>query len=234
MVRQIPLPLAFNPEHDFEEYHPGGNAEAVEHLRRAALGQGEPFIYLWGPAGLGKTHLLHACCRDAHRAGLAVSFVPLRALQEYGGEVLDGLEGQYLVCLDDLEAVAGNASWEQALFDVFNLLRDAGHGFIISAQAPPGDVPVALPDLKTRFAWGLTLMLRELSDADKIAALTLRARLRGLDLTPPVGRFLLSNCRRDLPGLMELLEQLDRATLAAKRKLSIPFLKSFMDQNLPE
>ena len=231
MARQLPLPLAFNPEHDFEEYYPGGNAEAMEHLRRAALGRGEPFIYLWGTAGLGKTHLLHACCREAYRAGLAVSFVPLRTLQEYGCEVLDGLEGQDLVCLDDLEAVAGNGSWEQALFKVFNLSRDAGHGFIISAQSPPGEVPVALPDLKTRFAWGLTLLLRELSDADKIAALTLRARLLGLDLTPMVGRFLLNNCRRDLSGLMGLLEQLDRATLAAKRKLSIPFLKTFLAEN---
>ena len=231
MARQLPLPLAFNPEHNFEEYHPGENAEAMEHLRRAALGQGETFIYLWGKAGLGKTHLLHACCREAYRAGLAVSFVPLWALQEYGCEVLDGLEGQNLVCLDDLEAVVGNGSWEQALFELFNLLRDAGHGFIISAQVPPSEVPVDLPDLKTRLAWGLTLMLRELSDADKIAALTLRSRMLGLDMTPTVGRFLLNNCRRDLPGLMGLLEQLDRATLAAKRKLSIPFLKTFLAEN---
>jgi len=230
VIRQLPLPLAFNPEHGFEEYHSGGNAEVVGHLRRAARGQGERFIYLWGAAGLGKTHLLHACCREAHRAGLAVSFVPLQGLREFGGEVLDGLEGQDLVCLDDLEAVAGDECWEQALFKLFNGLRDAGHGFIISAQSPPADVSVALPDLKTRLSWGLTLLLRDFSDADKIAALTLRAKLLGLELPPPVGRFLLSNCRRDLPGLMELLEQLDQATLAAKRKLTIPFLKTFFGQ----
>jgi DnaA family protein len=230
VIRQLPLPLAFNPEHDFEEYYPGGNAEAVGHLRNAAQGEGEPFIYLWGKAGLGKTHLLHACCREAHRVGLAVSYIPLRALQEYGGEVLDELEEQDLVCLDDLESVAGDEKWEQALFDLFNRLRDAGHGFIISARTLPGELPLVLPDLKTRLSWGLTLLLRDFSDADKIAALTLRAKLLGLELPPPVGRFLLSNCRRDLPGLMELLEQLDQATLAAKRKLTIPFLKAFFEQ----
>jgi DnaA family protein len=231
VIRQLPLPLAFNPEHDFEEYYPGGNAEAVGHLRNAARGEGEPFIYLWGEAGLGKTHLLHACCREAHRAGLTVSYVPLRAVREYGGNVLDGLEEQDLVCLDDLETVAGDESWEQALFDLFNRLRDERHGFIISARTLPGELPVVLPDLKTRFSWGLTLLLRDFSDADKIAALSLRARLRGLELPPAVGRFLLSNCRRDLPGLMELLEQLDRATLAAKRKLTIPFIKNFLAEN---
>ena len=231
MIRQLPLPLAFNPEHGFEEFHPGGNAEAVNHLRLAAQGLGEPFIYLWGKAGLGKTHLLHACCREAHRGGLCVSYIPLNIVQEYGSEVLEGLEEQELVCLDDLDAVAGTESWEQALFELFNRMRDSGHRLIISAQKPPTETDFTLPDLKTRFSWGLTLCLRDFSDNDKIQALSLQARLRGLEIPPTVGRFLLSNCRRDLPGLMALLEQLDRATLAAKRKLTIPFVKSFLAGN---
>lgn len=230
MSRQIPLPFAFNPEHGFEEYYPGINAEAVAHLQRAAQGQGEPLIFLWGEAGLGKTHLLHAYCRDAHRAGQSVSYLPLRVLQEYGGEVLEGLEAQDAVCLDDVGAVAGDAEWEQALFNLFNRLRDRGHGLVVSADLPPDSLPIALPDLKTRLSWGLTLLLRPLDDADKLAALCLRARLLGLEVSPAVGRFLMGNYRRDLPGLMELLALLDRATLAAKRKLTIPFLKTLLEE----
>ena len=230
MNRQLPLPFFFAPEHGFDEYYAGGNAEAVEHLRRAAQGQAEPLIFLWGEAGLGKTHLLHACCREAHRAGLHVSYLPLRLVRDFGGGILDGLEDQDLVCLDDLDAVAGEPAWEQALFDLFNRLRDAGHGLVVTAQAPPDRVPVQLPDLQTRLAWGLTLMLRPLADADKLAALSLRAKQLGLDVPPAVGRFLLSNYRRDLPGLLELIGQLDSATLAAKRKLTIPFLKTFLEK----
>lgn len=229
--RQIPLPFAFNPEHGFEEYYPGGNAEAVQHLRRAASGIGEPLVFLWGEEGLGKTHLLHAYCREAHRAGRAVSYLPLRVLQEYGGEVLEGLETQDAVCLDDLNSIAGDAEWEQALFNLFNRLRDAGHGLVIAAETPPDGLPILLPDLKTRLSWGLTLLLRPLSDADKLSALRLRAKLLGLEVSPAVGRFLMSNYRRDLSGLMELLDLLDRATLAAKRKLTIPFLKTLLEEN---
>jgi len=230
MNRQLPLPFFFNPEHGFDEFYPGTNAEAVEHLRRAAQGQAEPLIFLWGETGLGKTHLLHACCRDAHRAELYVSYLPLRLVRDFGGGILDGLEDQDLVCLDDLDAVAGDGGWEQALFDLFNRLRDAGHGLIVSAQSPPDGIHIQLPDLQTRLSWGLTLMLRPLADADKLAALSLRARQLGLDVPPAVGRFLLSNYRRDLPGLLELVEQLDSATLAAKRKLTIPFLKTFFEE----
>ncbi len=231
MIRQIPLPFAFNPELGFEEYHPGCNAEAVSHLRRAALGLGDRLIFLWGDAGLGKTHLLHACCRDAHRAGLAVSYLPLGNLRECGAEVLEGLGELDLVCLDDLEGIIGDASWETGLFELFNRLRDAGHGLIVSAQAPPGELAFILPDLKTRLSWGLTLLLRPLSDTDKLAALFLRAKVLGLELPPQVGRFRLSTQSRDLPDLMELLEKLDRATLAAKRKLTIPFLKTYLEEN---
>lgn len=231
MIRQLPLPFAFNPELGFEEYHPGCNAEAVSHLRRAALGLGERLIFLWGDSGLGKTHLLHACCREAHRAGLAVSYLPLQNLRECGVEVLEGLGDQALVCLDDLDAVIGDASWENGLFELFNRLRDCGHGLIVSAHAPPAELEFLLPDLKTRLSWGLTLLLRPLTDADKLAVLFLRARVLGLDLPPQVGRFLLSTQSRDLPDLMELLGKLDRATLAAKRKLTIPFLKTYLEEN---
>ena len=230
MNRQLPLPFFFTPEHGFDEYYPGGNAEAAEHLRRAASGPAEPLIFLWGEPGLGKTHLLHACCREAHRAGRHVAYLPLRGVRDFGGGIVDGLDDQDLVCLDDLDAVAGDAGWERALFDLFNRLRDAGHGLIVSAQAPPDAVPLRLPDLQTRLSWGLTLMLRPLADADKLAALSLRAKQLGLDVPPPVGRFLLSNYRRDLPGLLELVGQLDSATLAAKRKLTIPFLKAFLQK----
>ncbi len=230
MNRQLPLPFFFTPEHGFDEYYPGGNAEAVEHLRRVTQGQDQPLIFLWGERGVGKTHLLHACCREAHRAGLYVSYLPLPLVRDFGGGILDGLEDQDLVCLDDLDAVAGDAAWEQALFNLFNRLRDAGHGLVVSAQAPPDGVPIQLPDLKTRLAWGLTLMLRPLADADKLAALSLRARQLGLDVPPAVGRFLLGNYRRDLPGLLELIGQLDSATLAAQRKLTIPFLKTFLEE----
>lgn len=230
MSRQLPLPFFFTPEHGFDEYYPGGNAEAVEHLRRAACGQAEPLIFLWGEAGVGKTHLLHACCGEAHRAGCYVSYLPLRLVLDFGGEILDGLDDQDLVCLDDVDAVVGDAEWERALFGLFNHLREADRGLIVTAKTPPDGLPIVLPDLKTRLAWGLTLMLRPLADAGKLAALSLRAKQLGLDVPPAVGRFLLSNYRRDLPGLLELVEQLDSATLAAKRKLTIPFLKTFLEE----
>lgn len=229
MNKQLPLPFFFNPEHDFEEFYAGGNAEVVRHLQLTAQGQGDGLIHVWGEPGLGKTHLLHASCREASRAGLFVSYIPLRLFGDYGCGMLEGLEDQDLVCLDDIEAVAGDKDWEYGLFHLFNRLRDSGHRLITTAPAPPDSIGLTLPDLQTRLSWGLTLMLRPLDDKDKLAALSMRAKQLGLELSPAVGRYLLSKFRRDLPGLLSLMDELDSATLAAKRKLTIPFVKQLLE-----
>jgi DnaA family protein len=230
MPQQLPLPFSFNPELGFEQFHPGANAEPVSHLWKTAAGTGEHLVFLWGEFGTGKTHLLNACCRAASQQGRGVSYLPLELFRDYGPEVLDGLEHQDLVCLDDLDRVTGDAAWETGLFVLFNRLREANRDLIVAADAPPARLDIKLPDLKTRFGWGLTLRLHALTDADKLAVLELHARSLGLELPPQVARFLLAHCHRDLPALRHLLEQLDHATLAARRRLTVPFLKTFLGE----
>lgn len=229
LLQQIPLRFTFNAEYGFEQFHPGSNSEVLTHLRSCAQGGGETLIYLWGETGEGKTHLLHACCQTGHGLGQTVSYIPMHELKEFGTDILEDLENQNLVCLDDLEAIAGRDEWEHALFRLFNRLRERNHCFIVSARVPPTEIPLRLPDLKTRLSWGLTLMLRPLNDEDKLAALSLHARTLGLQLSPQVGRFLMSRYQRDLPSLCQLLDRLDQATLVAKRKLTVPFLKVYLE-----
>jgi DnaA family protein len=228
--RQIPLPLGFDPQQGFDEYHAGRNAEAVAHLQTFAGEGQESFIYLWSERGLGKTHLINACCRSAHIAGRQSAYVPLAGLSHVGSELLSGLEHLDLVGIDDIDRVAGDPAWEEAVFALYNALRDSGHQLIVSGNQAPAQLPMALPDLKTRLGWGITLRLLPMDDNDKLQALSLQARARGLELPDPVGRFLLSHHQRDFAKLCQLLEQLDHATLAAQRKLTIPFLKAYLEQ----
>lgn len=230
MAQQIPLHFAVNPLQTFELYCAGSNGEAIEAVRRCAIATGEPLLYLWGEPGLGKTHLVNAACREAFHTGRSAACIPLELVGDYGPDMLEGMEYQNLVCLDDIERIAGDPDWERQLFALFNALRDAGSALVVTSAMPPAELPIALPDLKTRLAWGLTLRLHPLEDEQKLAALACRATELGLDLDPRVGRFLLSHYRRDLASLQTLLEELDRATLAAKRRLTIPFIKSYLEE----
>ncbi len=115
-----------------------------------------------------------------------------------------------------------------AFFNFFNLHRDQGHTLILSSSCPPNELAIRLPDLKTRLNWGLTLKLQPLTDEDRITALTYKASQMGFEISPKAGRFLLTHYDRDLSSLWALLKKLDQLSLAAKRKLTIPFLKQIL------
>lgn len=225
---QLPLGVRLRDDATFANYYPGANAAAlgyVERLCQADAGWGDSLIYLWGGAGVGRSHLLQAACLRAEQQGEQAVYLPLAELVEYGPELLDDLEQCALVCLDDLEAVLGRSAWEEALFHLFNRLRDAGKRLLLAACAAPRELPVALPDLQSRLSLALVFQLRELAEEDKLRALQLRASRRGLQLSDEVGRFILTRGARSMSALFELLEQLDQASLQAQRKLTIPFLK---------
>jgi DnaA family protein len=155
--------------------------------------------------------------------------LPLRLLKDWGPQTLEGLEDQALVCIDDIETIAHDAAWEEALFHLYNRIKDKEQGLlIISGNQPPASLPLDLADLRSRLGWGLVIQLNELSDEEKINTLKLHALKRGFYLPESVGQFLLNRCSRDMHALQELLNRLDDASLAAQRKITIPFVKEIL------
>jgi len=225
---QLPLGVRLRDDATFKNFYPGSNAVAlgyVERLCQADAGWTESLIYLWGGAGVGRSHLLQAACLQLEQLDQQAVYLPLAGLVEHGPALLEGLEHCALVCLDDLDAVAGRADWEEALFHLFNRLRDAGQRLLLSASAAPRELHLQLADLQSRLSQALVFQLRELAADDKLHALQLRASRRGLQLPDEVAAFILNRGSRSMNGLFELLEQLDQASLQAQRKLTIPFLK---------
>jgi len=196
-------------------------------LRGQLAPAGEPVIYLHGPSGSGKSHLLQACC---HTIGADSLYLPLRELCGYApDQVLQNLESLARVCLDDLQVVAGNAAWERALFHLLNRARAGGCRVVVAAAAGPGNLGVQLPDLQSRLAWGGVYGLPRCGDEEKAAILCFRAARRGLELAPAVADYVVSRAGRSPDALLAILERLDHASLAQQRPLSKPFVKQVMD-----
>jgi len=230
LAKQLPLQFEFRANQTFEDFFPGNHSEVLNHLLNASVGLGERQVFIWGLSGLGKSHLLQACCHRAQNAGLSSFYFSLSALELPDPELLTGLEMFDVVCFDNMEQIAGNTAWEEAFFNFFNRHRDQDHSLIMSANCAPNQIAIQLPDLKTRLNWGLTLKLQPLSDNDKIKALIFKADKMGFQISTQVGHFLLTHYERDLPSLWALLTKLDQASLAAKRKLTIPFLKQILSE----
>jgi len=231
MMKQLPLTFEFRANQTFNDFFAAGNQEIITHLQSCIEGTGEQQIFLWGESGLGKSHLLQACCHQAHQQGLSVFYFSMPTHELPDPALLTGLEKYELVCFDNIDNIAGDKVWELAFFNFFNQHRGLGldHRLILTATSSPDQLNIQLPDLKTRLNWGLTLKIKPLVDDDKIEALIFRADQLGFQVSPQVSRFLLTHFDRDLASLWTLLDKLDKASLAAKRKLTIPFLKKLLN-----
>ena len=230
LPKQLPLHFEFRANQTFDDFFPGSNLEIINHLQQCIADNGERLIFIWGQSGLGKSHLLQACCQQTQSQQLSSFYFSLLPLELPDPALLTGLDNFDIVCFDNIEHIAGNPDWELAFFNFFNLHRDQGHALILSASCPPNEIAIQLPDLKTRLNWGLTLKIQPLSDNDRISALIFKADQMGFEISPKAGRFLLTHYDRDLSSLWALLKKLDTASLAAKRKLTIPFLKQILSE----
>lgn len=222
--QQLHLPLELVREPTLAEFLPGPNAEAVALVEGMASGAGEPFLFLFGRAGTGKTHLLQAACLAAVHQGRQSHFVPL-GTAGLKPRVLDDLERLDLVAVDDVQAIAGDAVWERALFDLFNRIREQGRRLLAAAAAAPDDLPLNLPDLRSRLQWGPRYCMLPLTDAESERLLSEAARRRGLALNGEQTGYIMKNHARDPASLLDLIVRIDSLSLREQRPATLPLIR---------
>ena len=227
MSEQLPLGLQLPRERALGDFLPGPNAEALTAVRQGI----EPYLYLWGEHGTGKTHLLLGAARAAQAAGQSALYLDLGASTHLPVDLLDGLEDMDLVCLDDVQSTARLDAWEQALFYLFNQLRDAGRRLLVSGDAPAAELPFDLPDLRSRLTWGPGFRLRPLDDESRLELLYRSAARRGMPLAPAAARYILNHCPRDLHYLESLLDRLDDYSLAQQKKPTIALIQRALEKS---
>jgi DnaA family protein len=224
---QLPLGLRLADRAVFETFWPQGNEQLLAHLRGVASGVDRGVTWLAGPHGSGKSHLLQATCAAAP-APRRCGYFPMAQLLSFGPAALEGLPQLDLVCLDDLQRVAGQSAWERALFALHRELEECGGSLLAAAPESPTRLAWQLPDLGSRFTAAAIHALRPLDEAAQREALMLRAQVRGCELPEDVARWLQRRYPRDMGTLYQLLDTLDSAALIAQRRLTVPFIRSVL------
>ena len=228
MTKQFPLNISLEDGVRLENFITGGNRQAVSELTRSIKGNGERFLFLWGGGGTGKTHLLQGACREATTLGRTAAYVPLALHSRLQPELLTNLELLDLVCLDDVQQIAGLPEWEEALFHLFNRLHERNAGLVMTADCSPSALSIQLADLGSRLCWGTAYRLVALTDNEKQQALMDGAERRGMRLAPETANYVLNHYSRDMGSLLAFLDRLDRATLAEQRKATLPFVRELL------
>jgi len=238
-ARQLPLGFRLDQYATLDNFHVSEtNRAAVTHLReqlsRAGDGAGasgtlvKRFTWLSGIDGSGRSHLLQALCHHAGEHALGALYLPLSLHREWQPEVLEGLESMDLLCLDDIDALAGRRDWEQALFNLYNRAAESGTRLCAAAAGKPGELPWGLPDLRSRLQSAALFRLHSPNDDDRRQVLQLRARARGFTLGDEEARYLLSRSGRSMQELLDLLERVDGYSLETGRRVTIPLIRSLM------
>lgn len=216
-MSQLLLDIAPEARPSLEGFVTGGNAELLEALRALAAGGGERIIYLWGAIGCGRSHLLRAVVEAFRARGLEAAYLT------EGAGIAPELELLECVAVDDVNRLGAEA--QEALFHLYNRIRDGGRGALLAAgDAAPSRLGLR-EDLRTRLAWGLVYEVRGLSDEEKAQALEHHASARGFVLPREVTDWLLRHGRRDLPWLVAVVDALDRHSLETKRPVTLPLLR---------
>jgi DnaA family protein len=222
-MKQIPLPIGPQPQPRFDNFLPGDNAAALAQLQELSLPTAP--VYLWGPAGSGKSHLLRALAARCQAAGQHAGWF----------DAADGLPWTLqpdwaLVVIDRCEALPPEA--QHAAFALF--VEAATHGVQVAGagRLPPVDLPVR-EDLRTRLGWGYVFALQPLPEADTRAALRREADHRGIFLSDEVMDHVLTHFPRDLSHLMQLLDRLDEYALAQGRRVTVPLLRQMLQEAPP-
>ena len=228
MIAQLPLALRWPRRQRFDQFFPGASNAAALAIVEAAAAGGRGCLYVAGPAGSGKTHLLIAACQAATGAGLTAQYLSLRHARGVRSEAIAGVGGSHLLALDDVDLVAGDADAELALFATYNRYLDAGGVLLLAAEALPAALPVQLPDLRSRLGACTQARLAALDDGERRHVLQAQARHRGIVLDDVVLDWMFARYPRDLGALLDLLDRVDRASLAAQRRVTVPFLRQLL------
>lgn len=172
-------------------------------------------IFLHGPPGSGKTHLLNATAVELKKAGLKTTFIRAENFTEHlvtairAGQ-MQQFRGAYrhtdVLIIDDIQIFANRASTQEEFFHTFNELHLAGRTIILSSCTPPGELVGIEPRLVSRFEWGISLALHVLKKNDLKKLVWQRADERGLGLTEKSQDFLAETFTQSPKSLMRAID----------------------------
>ena len=227
-AEQLSLGVQISEDATLDAFHVGPNTQVYSAIRPFLLSEQDKLLCLWGQKSSGVSHLLQAITHLGIHSQKQCIYLPLKSVINHRESILQGLEHLDLLCFDDLHLLVGRPSWQEAFFNLFNRVRDAGNKMALGLNTNPLKVAIELPDLQSRINWGLSFQVKPLDDNQLQAALKEKAYRHGLQITDDLARIVVDRCPRDIGSLFSVFETLDQASLMEQRKITIPFVKKVM------
>ena len=178
-----------------------------------------------GETSAAKSHLLSALAQWLQQCdGEAVLYKTMADLKR----TIDWDHQNRVYMLDDLEGFCSRPDDERELMSFIERLKQNNASLVISAGAAVGSLDIGLPDLRSRLRAMEGFELKSLDEFQRREVVRARASQLGIILTEDVLKWLFDHTDRELGVMLDLLEQIDLLSLAEKRRVTIPLIKSLL------
>ena len=221
-MNQLGLPISLNASMLLESFV--ANKELLRLINQLFLNEKSSEVYIYGASGQGKTHVLQGAVLKALEIDKNAVYIDCN--ESFPEHILDFVDQIDLISFDNIHLISSES--QEVFFDLYNRARQAQIFILVSGNTLPSDLEV-MKDLKTRLSLAVVYKLEELNDELTMSVIDSQMSQRNLSVNSNVYEYLFKNYSRDLKLLLSTLNDLDKASLQAKKPISIPFVKNFLE-----
>ena len=200
-------------------------------------------LFIYGPSGLGKTHLMSAVVNEIRRKKQDLKVIYIKG-EEFTNQLIESLSKQemsafrerYRNCdillIDDIQFIAGKNSTQEEFFHTFNTLYEDRKQIILSSDRPPKDIQTLEDRLKTRFEWGLIADIEPPDLELRIAIIKKKAEQIGIELSEEVLEFLAENLRSNIRQIEGAVRKLSALSFLSGKTITMEVAKGCLSELL--
>ena len=236
----------YNFEYTFDNFIVG-NSNKFAHAACVAVAEHPAReynpLFIYGPSGLGKTHLMSAVVNEIRRKKKDLKVVYIKG-EEFTNQLIESLSMQQMskfreryrncdiLLIDDIQFIAGKNSTQEEFFHTFNALYEERKQIILSSDRPPKDIQTLEDRLKTRFEWGLIADIEPPDLELRIAIIKKKAEQISVDLSDEVLEFLAENLRSNIRQIEGAVRKLSALTFLSGKTITMEIAKNCLGELL--
>ena len=185
-------------------------------------------FYIWGREGVGKSYIMQALNREFINLDKRTFHLSLNDKRVSSHEILQNLESLDVILIENIDSLPKDEEWETQIFSLINNALTSKIKIYLSSCTVSKDLQISLKDLQSRLSYFTAIEIPEISNEEKLDALSQSSARKGFDLDTKTKEFIINNTSRGLSDLLQLLNDLDVYSLKKKKKVTPSLIRQLL------
>ena len=185
-------------------------------------------FYIWGREGVGKSYIMQALNREFIYLHKRTFDLCLKDKRVSSHEILQNLESLDVILIENIDSLPKDEEWETQIFSLINNALTSKIKIYLSSCTVSKDLQISLKDLQSRLSYFTAIEIPEISNEEKLDALSQSSARKGFDLDTKTKEFIINNTSRGLSDLLQFLNDLDAYSLKKKKRVTPSLIRQLL------